>query len=163
MEEDKKRKIGRRRLAREIALRVLFQLESAEDLSPKETFDLFCDNFCPREDIEEVLECGENDYQKALPFAWDLFSGVTSHREELDRRLNAASENWRLDRMSRVDRNILRLSLFELLYRDDIPPKVSLNEAIELGKNFGSEDSGSFINGILDRIHKQLTPVRGEE
>lgn len=133
--------MGRRRRSREIALQVLFQFEAGEGASPEECFALFCRNFdAPRE---------------MRTFAWELFSGVVAHRSELDRRLAEASEHWRVERMSRVDRNILRLALYEMLYLSDIPPKVSLNEAIDLGKKYGSQDSGAFINGILDRVHRQ--------
>jgi N utilization substance protein B len=72
--------------------------------------------------------------------------------------IEASSEHWRLDRMSLIDRNILRIATFELLYCSETPPKVVLNEAIDLGKRFGSDDSGSFINGILDRIQKEAVP-----
>lgn len=148
--------VGRRRLSREIALRVLFQVETDEDLTPSESFSLFCDNFGPRDDGEEALDCSDKVFREAVPFAWELFSGVTSHKKAIDKVLADASENWRVDRMSRVDRNVLRLALFEMLYLDDIPAKVSLNEAIDLGKNYGSEDSGAFINGVLDGIHRQM-------
>lgn len=87
-------------------------------------------------------------------FAERIVLGVVEHLDEIDRLLESYSEHWRLDRMSVIDRNILRLATFELLYCADIPPKVTLNEAIDLGKRFGSAESGSFINGILDRIQK---------
>jgi len=80
--------------------------------------------------------------------------GVVERKGEIDRMIAGASEHWRLERMDRVDRNILRMGVFEIVYCDDIPYKVAINEAIELGKRFGSEDSGGFINGILDRIAK---------
>ena len=148
--------LGRRRLSREIALRVLFQVEPGGDLTPSESFSLFCDNFGPRENGEEALDYSDKAFREAVPFARELFFGVTSHKEELDKVLTDASENWRVDRMSKVDRNVLRLALFEMLYLDDIPPKVSLNEAIDLGKDYGSEDSGAFINGVLDGIHRRM-------
>ncbi len=84
-----------------------------------------------------------------------LVLGVLEHRQKIDQLIEKYSENWRLDRMNIIDRAILRLAIFELLYCGEIPPKVTLNEAIELGKRFGSEDSGSFINGILDRIQNE--------
>lgn len=134
--------IGTRRKAREIALQVLFQLEAGEeDFTPEEAFSLFCRNF------EAPAETRN--------FGWDLVSGVRSNLADLDGRLSKASEHWRIDRMSPVDRNILRLALFEMIYLDDIPIKVSLNEAVDLGKRFGTEESGSFINGILDHIHHE--------
>ena len=78
--------------------------------------------------------------------------GVVEHRDEIDGLIEQHSHNWRLDRMARVDRNVLRLAVFELKWRPDIPKKVTLNEAVELGKAFGTEASSAFINGLLDRI-----------
>jgi N utilization substance protein B len=77
---------------------------------------------------------------------------VRTHRADLDELIEAHSHNWRLERMARVDRNVLRLGTFELKYRPDIPRKVTINEAIELGKRFGNEESAAFINGLLDRL-----------
>jgi N utilization substance protein B len=89
-------------------------------------------------------------------FAERIVLGVLDHGQEIDQLIKRFSKNWRLDRMNLVDRNILRMAIFELLYCNDIPPKVTLNEAVDLGKRYGSEDSGSFINGILDRIQKEV-------
>jgi N utilization substance protein B len=80
--------------------------------------------------------------------------GVCLHRDAIDERLADASENWRVERMSPVDRNILRIALYEMFHRDDIPPRVSINEAIELAKRFGTEDSRAFVNGVLDRLYQ---------
>lgn len=88
----------------------------------------------------------------AKKFALELVEGVAEHQKAIDVLLEQHSHNWRLDRMSRIDRNILRLAVYELQHRQDIPRKVTLNEAIELGKNFGTEESSAFINGLLDRI-----------
>ena len=88
-------------------------------------------------------------------FVERIVLGVIEHRQKIDQLIEQYSENWRLDRMNLVDRNILRMATFELLYFEDIPPKVTLNEAIDLGKRYGTEDSGSFINGILDRIQNE--------
>jgi N utilization substance protein B len=89
-------------------------------------------------------------------FVERIVLGVLKHCMEIDRLIEQCSENWRLDRMSVIDRNILRMAAFELLYCEEIPPKVTLNEAIDLGKRYGSGDSGSFINGILDRIQNEF-------
>jgi len=89
-------------------------------------------------------------------FAERIVLGVVEHCEEIDRIVETYSENWRLDRMTIIDRNILRIATFELLYCSETPPKVVLNEAIDLGKRFGSDDSGSFINGILDRVQRDV-------
>lgn len=97
-------------------------------------------------------------------FAETLVWGVLEHKGEIDKLISEAAENWRIDRMNAVDRNVLRIAIFELLYLPDIPPQVSIDEAIELGKRFGTEESGAFINGILDRIarEKELLPASAE-
>ncbi len=111
------------------------------------------------------IASGEDDYKSVdlaesiRPFAEQLVNGVYQHRDELDAMIVAASENWRLERMSIIDRNVLRIALFEMLYLHEIPPKVSINEAIELGKTFGSPDSGAFINGILDHLLREANRV----
>lgn len=92
-------------------------------------------------------------------FCEDLVKGTFEHSDEIDRLIEETSSNWRLDRMPVVDRNILRMAVYEFLYRDDIPLTVTINEAIELGKKFGTEDSGAFINGVLDKIAEK-TPKR---
>ena len=89
-----------------------------------------------------------------------LVRGVAEHRRQIDDAIEGVSSNWRLDRMARVDRNVLRLAAYELLHRPDVPVKVAINEAIELGKKYGSESSGAFINGVLDRIAEALPPAR---
>lgn len=147
--------VGPRRKARELSLQALFQLEMDNSgATPEEAFSLFCRNF--------DAPMGSRN------FAWELFSGVIEHMEESDRLIKNASEHWRLDRMSSVDRNILRQALYEMLYLDDVPVKVSINEAIDLGKKFGTEESGPFINGVLDKTLqtinlKEKTSVNKEE
>lgn len=133
--------MGKRRRSRELAIKVLFHLEFSKD-DPALAFDSICNHFGAAEDIK--------------PFSKELVEGVHVHLDELDELLAKASQHWRLERIAKVDRSILRLALYELLYRDDIPPKVSINEAVDLGKKFGSEESGAFINGILDKIYQTL-------
>jgi N utilization substance protein B len=130
-----------RKKSREFALQVLYQL-----------------NITKQDAITALTQFQENFLfeGKADDFLKRLVQGVLEHCPELDRLIEQYSENWRLERIDLVDRNILRMALFELLYCEDIPPKVTLNEAIDLGKRFGSEDSGSFINGILDRIQHEV-------
>jgi N utilization substance protein B len=130
-----------RRKAREIALQVLFSLNFV-DIDAQNALDLFWGNFVAPKAAKE--------------FAAYLVHGTCEHKEELDKLISGCSDNWSLGRMSRVDINILRLAVFEFLYCDDIPPKVTLNEAVDLGKTFGSENSGSFINGILDTLNIKL-------
>jgi len=132
--------LGRRRRSREFALQVLYQIEIAKQDAIKVVAQ-FQDHFFIGAERDDFLE--------------RLVLGVSKHRQEIDRLIEQYSENWRLDRMNIIDRNILRLAAFELLYCKDIPPKVTLNEAIDLGKRYGTDDSGGFINGILDRIQNE--------
>ncbi len=129
--------MGSRRRSREMAVQVLYQIDMAQG-DVAEALRTFCEHFEAPESIRD--------------FAIELVNGADKHLAEIDGLISRFSEHWRLERMPIVDRNILRLAVFELMYRPDIPSKVSINEAVDLGKKFGSEDSGSFINGILDRI-----------
>jgi N utilization substance protein B len=132
--------LGRRRRSREFALQVLYQLEIAKQDAIKVVAQ-FQEHFFKGAERDDFLE--------------RLVLGVSKHRQEIDRLIEQFSENWRLDRMNIIDRNILRMAAFELLYCKEIPPKVTLNEAIDLGKRYGTDDSGAFINGILDRIQNE--------
>lgn len=145
--------MGQRRKSREVALQMLYQLEMTGQ-APHEVIDLFYE-LAPEEDDRkaEILS-------SARPFAEKIVNGVYLHRDEIDRMIVEASENWRLERMSIIDRNVLRIAVFEMLYCLEIPPKVSINEAIDLGKTFGSPDSGSFINGILDHLLPEINRMR---
>lgn len=91
-------------------------------------------------------------------FCRSLYDGVVGHAEEIDDRLTQAAENWRLPRMAGVDRNVLRLGAFELIFSSETPAGVALNEAIELARRFGSADSPAFVNGVLDQIRRSLAP-----
>jgi N utilization substance protein B len=129
----------RRSRAREVALQLLYQ----RDLNP-------C---AARPDIEQFVR--DRLHDAALePFALQLYDGVLAHQEEIDRRLSEAAANWRLPRMAVVDRNVLRLGSFELLFMPETPPGVALDEAIELARRFGSADSPAFVNGVLDQLRK---------
>ena len=131
----------RRNKSRGFALQVLYQLNiTKQDVIT--ALRQFQENFLSNGGTDEFLKC--------------LVLGVLEHCSELDRLIEKYSENWHLDRINIIDRNILRMALFELLYCEEIPPKVTINEAIDLGKQYGSEDSGSFINGILDRIQNEV-------
>jgi len=93
---------------------------------------------------------------KVREFAQPLIDGMNGHLPEIDECIRRSTENYDLRRISAVDRNVLRLAIYEMLFREDIPPVVSINEAIELAKKFGGPDSGRFVNGILDRVRKEL-------
>ncbi|HMK71889.1 MAG TPA: transcription antitermination factor NusB [Myxococcaceae bacterium] len=139
--------MGARRIGRERALQALYQLEMVA-LEPTAALEVAW--------ASEPEEGTKDTRTEARAFADDLVRGVREHQEEIDRLLEEHSHNWRLDRMARVDRNVLRLAVYELRYREDIPKKVTLNEAVELGKRFGTEESSAFINGILDRIAQMV-------
>jgi N utilization substance protein B len=119
-------------------MQALFQMDIHGDHS-NEAIELFCKHF-------EVSK-------KAKPFFLQLVAGVSKYLEKIDRLIEASSENWKISRMSGMDRNIMRVAVYEMLFCDDIPPKVSINEAIDIGKRFGTEQSPAFINGVLDSIN----------
>jgi N utilization substance protein B len=129
--------MGTRRKGRELALQALYQIEITGDVSAA-AVDLFLSHF-------------EGSAQ-AKEFARRLVSGVVSQRVDIDRLIEQCTENWKLMRMAKVDLLILRMAAYELIFCPDIPLNVSLDEAIEMGKRFGSGDSGSFINGVLDQL-----------
>lgn len=133
--------MGHRRKGRELALQILYQMEM-KGCEPKGIFDLYWKEVEAPADIRE--------------FASSLVEGAYRNRKEVDEMIERHSTHWRLPRMAVVDRNILRLSVYELLYLHDIPKSVVLNEAIEIAKRFGTEDSGAFINGLLDNVAKEV-------
>ncbi len=137
--------MGMRRRSREMALQALFYMDSRRNAS-LESFDLYCKCFSPP--------------QKLFPFFERLTKGVMRNFNRIDKVIEQFSNNWKISRMSCVDRNILRIAIYEILFCDDIPEKVSINEAIDIGKKYGTEDSGAFINGILDSV--RLAIKQGE-
>lgn len=130
-----------RTIARELALQALYQLDQRGD----EIFDEI-DSFCKK----------STEKPDVYQFAIALTNGCRSHLQEIDEKISGVTEHWELRRMAIIDKNILRLGVYELLYRNDIPPKVSINEAIELAKKFSTKNSGTFVNGILDKIYTQF-------
>ncbi len=127
----------RRSRAREVALQLLFQRDHNPAIE-RSTVERFAK--------DRLRDAG------LVPFCLGLFDGVVAHLAEIDEELSAAAENWRLPRMAAVDRNVLRLGAFELLFQSDTPPAVALNEAIELARRYGSSDSPAFVNGVLDQL-----------
>lgn len=130
---------GKRSQAREAALKILYQLDVTKD-PPEEGLKLFFRHHRVSVNSQQFVE--------------NLVKGTFEHREEIDRLLSKYATNWTLPRMAMVDRNILRLGTYELLFGNETPPKVVINEAVELAKRFGTPDSGKFVNGVLDSIHK---------
>jgi N utilization substance protein B len=158
--------MGQRREARERAVQFLFQ----HDLNPPENLEEALSHFWLTQQATAIAEekGGANWGQKIeVPpptteelatrhFADKLIRGVVENRPELDARIKQYAENWDLHRMAVVDRNILRLAIYEMLHRDDIPPVVSINEAVDIAKKFSTQDSGKFVNGILDKVKGEL-------
>ena len=134
--------MGVRRRGREISLQILYKMDIT-DISLDNALEIFSANF--------------NLKKESWNFAKDLTTGVHKHLGEINDLVESQSDHWKLDRMAITDRNIIRIAAYELLHMEDIPAKVSLNEAIELGKLYGSDESSAFINGILDNIRKNLT------
>ena len=130
--------MGSRTKARECALQALYQL----DTSGGSAADVLAGMWAHFEPVDDDTKT----------FAEALVRGAQREQAVIDQLIQGASTNWKIERMARVDRNILRLAVYEILKRSDVPVKVSLNEAIELSKKYGSEDSSSFVNGILDRV-----------
>ncbi len=137
--------MGKRRRARELTLQFLYQYDTLKEFSPNSLI------------LEEVTELFWTTKEisledEARTFANSLVVGVCENMNGIDSIINRYSQHWRLSRMSKIDRNILRMAIYELAYLMNIPPPVTINEAVELAKKYGTEESGAFVNGILDRI-----------
>ena len=142
-----KGKSASRRGERAQAFQVLYGLSFADATSLEDVRRAFLQSPDHQETEEGELPSG---------FAWDLVQGVWSRRDELDKTISRFSRNWRVDRMGRVELTLLRLAMYELLYRQDVPAKVAINEALELTRQFGEDNATSFVNGILDAAAKAL-------
>ena len=149
-----KAKSATRRGERELAFQVLYGL-----------------SFTPASDVDDLRHIfrispdylarwqGQEPPVHPSGFAWELVEGVWSKSDELDASISNFSRNWRVDRMGRVELTLLRLAVYEIMFRADVPPKVAINEAIELGKRYSTQNSGAFINGILDKIMNRARPA----
>ena len=128
----------KRRKAREHALQILFQLDLRKEKPSAASLRRFWTEFQPEEDVKA--------------FAEEIIKGTYKHLPKINDLIHQCAKNWSLDCMAVVDRNVLRMAIYEILYRIDIPTSVSINEAIEIAKKYGTEESGAFVNGILDRV-----------
>ncbi|MGK2945445.1 MAG: transcription antitermination factor NusB [Desulfuromonadales bacterium] len=148
---------GIRRQGREMALKVLYSLADHEGGTLDHVLGDFWKNFQFRNDVlgEAVVDEVAPQQAEIRHFAEQLVCGVAENLEHIDREIRSYSTNWALDRMARVDLAILRLAAFELIYCPDVPHNVVINEAIEIGKRFGTEETPSFINGVLDHLSQQ--------
>ena len=139
-----KKKINGRRETREWIIQFLFQL----DFNP-EPVDIALKDFWEKKEPSE--------HEKT--YAEEIIKGVVQRKDELDDRLSQYAKRWDSERMGAVDRTVMRVALFEMLYRDDVPPVVSINEAVDIAKRFSTAESGKFVNGILDKVKiEELTP-----
>jgi N utilization substance protein B len=158
--------MGKRREARERAVQFLFQ----HDLNPPDDIERALNEFWESQRAAAIAEdkgpanwgqhvelppptAGEAEMRL---FAEPLIRGTLLHRQAIDEHIKTHVRNWELHRIAAVDRNILRLAIYEMLHRDDIPPVVSINEAVDIAKKFSTQDSGKFVNGILDKIKAEL-------
>lgn len=130
----------KRTKAREYALQILYQMEMRKDN---------CEEL-----IRSFWENGNEKEKSVIEFTGQLVKGVSENIKEIDALITKYAVNWQIYRMAVIDRNILRISSFEMLYLSDIPPKVSINEAVDMAKKYGDKDSGKFVNGVLDKINK---------
>jgi transcription antitermination factor NusB len=140
--------IKKRTRARELCLQYLYQV----DLVGESILD----------ELDDFLRDEESD-RDTRSYAREMILFTSKNRAEIDSEIQSVAQNWEIHRMAVIDRNVLRLATYELLFRDDIPPKVAINEAIELGKRFSTSNSGSFINGILDKIKSKRQAKQAAE
>ncbi|NRF89583.1 transcription antitermination factor NusB [Paenibacillus frigoriresistens] len=147
----------KRRVAREIAVQSLYQIQMNEAT--------------PQEAVQIAIHEAENDNETELNFSGDkidplyiieLVEGTYSNKVRIDELLEEYLKGWAMDRLSRIDREVLRLAVYEMLYRDDVPPKVVVNEAIDLAKHYGTEESGKFVNGVLGKMIKEVEDLKGK-
>jgi len=158
--------MGKRREARERAVQFLFQ----HDLSPPEDLERALNEFWDTQRAAAIaddkgpahwgqpveLPPPSAEEAEERRFAEPLIRGALEHRDAIDEHIKKHVKNWELHRIAAVDRNIMRLAIYEMLYRDDIPPVVSINEAVDIAKKFSTQDSGKFVNGVLDKIKGEL-------
>lgn len=137
--------MGRRRKAREETLRILYRLEF-DNRPPEETLSHYWEN--------------KRANQATREYSTWLAEGIISHRQKIDSVIQQASEHWRLSRMAVIDRNILRMAVFELLYEENIEPAVVINEAIEIAKIYSGNEAATFVNGILDAVRKKIKHIK---
>jgi len=149
---------GIRRQGRELALKILYSLPDHEGGALEQVFADFWSNFRFRDDLlgELAEEPEPLPPAQSRQFAETLVTGVADHLEQIDHLIEEHSNNWTLDRMARVDLALLRMAGYELLCASDVPPNVVINEAVEIGKRFGSKETPAFINGILDQVARQV-------
>ncbi len=146
----------KRRLAREIVVQSLYQLEMNEETTAEDAVTMITDEVKG----ENEIEANEADVSRIDEHVRELVQQISEKKAAIDDMLQDYLTGWQVDRLSRVDRQILRLACFELVYRNDVPPKAVINEAIELAKHFGTDESGKFVNGVLGRLLQALDQLK---
>lgn len=147
----------KRRLAREIALQSLYQMQMNE-VSAADAIAIAIHE--AENDNEALLSIGDDKI--APEYVEMLVRGTDSHKTAIDSVLSEYLKGWKIDRLSKIDKEVLRLAAYEMIYRDDIPPKVVVNEAIDLAKHFGTEESGKFVNGVLGKMIRELDEIKAK-
>ncbi|MGG4553023.1 transcription antitermination factor NusB [Paenibacillus humicus] len=148
----------KRRLAREIAIQSLYQMEMNE-VGAEEAVSMLIAEAAGEN--ESMVELSDVDQTKA--FVLELVTGTWERKAAIDEMLADYLKNWQVSRLSKVDRQVLRLAVYEMVFRDDVPGKVAVNEAIELAKHFGVEESGKFVNGVLGKMIHDLEKLKNQQ
>ncbi len=146
----------KRRLAREIAVSSLYQMEMNE-VTAAEAVDMIMEELR----TENELGADQSDIGSTDEYARELVYSVLERKQAIDGMLQQFLTGWQVDRLSRVDRQVLRLACYEMVFRNDVPPKAAINEAIELAKHFGTEESGKFVNGVLGKLMQDIDQLKG--
>ncbi|MBH5318061.1 transcription antitermination factor NusB [Paenibacillus sp. GSMTC-2017] len=145
----------KRRLSREITVSSLYQLEMNE-VTASEAIEMLMEELRQENEIEaDPSEIGSTD-----EFVRELVNGVLENKQVIDGMLQQFLTGWQVDRLSRVDRQVLRLACYEMVFRDDVPPVAAINEAIEVAKHFGTEESGKFVNGVLGKLLQEIEELK---
>lgn len=145
----------RRRLARELAVQCLYQMRMNE-VTANQALQTVIDEAM----AENEAELRQKNEDIAPAYVAELVAGTEQHLGDIDSLLTDYLKGWKMDRLSKVDREILRLGVYEMVYREDVPPKVVVNEAIEMSKHFGTEESGKFVNGVLGKMIAELSSIK---
>ncbi|MFD1885173.1 transcription antitermination factor NusB [Paenibacillus wenxiniae] len=148
----------KRRLAREITVQSLYQMEMNE-VQAEEAVEMLLEEAAAENEAEVEVR---NEAQLKT-YVLDVVGGVNSNREAIDGLLVDYLQNWQVSRLSRVDRQILRLAVYEMIFTEDVPAKVAVNEAIELSKHFGTDESGKFVNGVLGKMIQDLDKLKSSK
>ncbi len=139
----------KRRKAREYAIQLLFQLDIRKEKPTATVFKRFWEEHSPDDEVKTFTE--------------EIVKGTYKNLAKINKQIVASAKNWALERMATVDRNVLRMAVYEILYRKDIPASVTINEAIEIAKRFGTEESGAFVNGILDSVARESRKLEARD